>query len=297
MGCVLRGARATRSSRRPIPDSRSRSRRCGRIPTRSPRPPCRRRSTTSRRRSELDTPPIIMGHSFGGTLTQLLLDRGFGAAGVVIDSAPTEGVRVSPLSQIKSLFPALKNPANRHKAFGFTHEEFHYAFTNTLSEEESEGLRPLPHPRSRQLGLGLWPDRQLQARPPGDLGRLQEPEPRPAALHRWWRGPHHAAVGEQVERQALQGRSRSPSTTSSKAATTGPAARRDGRPWPTTRSSGPPRTPEARCADGGRTGLSRRTSHSESGGGWDLNPRDACTPNGFQDRPVRPLLHPAVGRV
>ena len=74
-----------------------------------------------------------MGHSFGGTLTQLLLARGLGSAGVVIDSAPTEGVRVNPLSQAKSLFPALKNPANRHRAVGFTPEEFHYAFTNTLS--------------------------------------------------------------------------------------------------------------------------------------------------------------------
>ena len=27
--------------------------------------------------------------------------------------------------------------------------------------------------------------------------------------------------------------------------------------------------------------------------GWDSNPRGACTPNGFQDRPVRPLRHPA----
>ncbi len=70
--------------------------------------------------TELDQPPIIMGHSFGGTLTQLLLDHGCGVAGVVINSAPTEGVRVSPPSQIKSLFPILKNPANRHKAVGFT---------------------------------------------------------------------------------------------------------------------------------------------------------------------------------
>jgi pimeloyl-ACP methyl ester carboxylesterase len=85
----------------------------------------------------LDRPPIIMGHSFGGTLTQLLLARGLGAAGVVINSAPTEGVRVNPVSQARSLFPALKNPANRHRAVGFTPEEFHYAFTNTLSVEES----------------------------------------------------------------------------------------------------------------------------------------------------------------
>ncbi len=87
--------------------------------------------------NELDRPPILMGHSFGGTLTQLLLDRGLGACGVVIDSAPTEGVRVTPPSQIKSLFPILKHPANRHKAVGFTPEEFHYAFANTLSPEDS----------------------------------------------------------------------------------------------------------------------------------------------------------------
>ena len=90
--------------------------------------------------NELERPPIVIGHSFGGTLTQLLLDRGCAAAGVVIDSAPTEGVRVNPLSQIKSLFPILKNPANRHKAVGFTAEEFHYAFTNTLSREDSDAV-------------------------------------------------------------------------------------------------------------------------------------------------------------
>src|SRR5262245_20455131 len=39
----------------------------------------------------LDEPPIIMGHSAGGTFTQVLLDRGFGAAGVVLNCAPTEG--------------------------------------------------------------------------------------------------------------------------------------------------------------------------------------------------------------
>ncbi|WP_136517502.1 alpha/beta hydrolase [Cellulomonas telluris] len=83
------------------------------------------------------TPPIIIGHSFGGTLTQLLLARGLGSVGVAIDSAPTEGVRVSPLSQARSLLPALRSPANRRRAVAFTPEEFRYAFTNTLSEEDS----------------------------------------------------------------------------------------------------------------------------------------------------------------
>lgn len=87
---------------------------------------------------ELASPPIIMGHSFGGVMTQLLLARGLGAAAVVIDSAPTEGVHVTPVSQARSLFPALRNPANRRRAVAFTPEEFHYAFTNTLSAEESQ---------------------------------------------------------------------------------------------------------------------------------------------------------------
>ena len=89
---------------------------------------------------ELDSPPIVMGHSAGGAFTQIVLDHGFGAAGVAINSAPTEGVAVVPLSQIKASFPVLKNPANRHRAVGFTHEQWHYAFTNTFSEEQSRAL-------------------------------------------------------------------------------------------------------------------------------------------------------------
>jgi pimeloyl-ACP methyl ester carboxylesterase len=88
----------------------------------------------------LDAPPIIMGHSAGGVFTQLLLDRGYGAAGVAINSAPTEGVKVVPLSQIKSTFPVLRNPANRHKAVGFTFEQWQYAFTNTFAEDEARRL-------------------------------------------------------------------------------------------------------------------------------------------------------------
>jgi pimeloyl-ACP methyl ester carboxylesterase len=90
--------------------------------------------------SELDSPPIIMGHSAGGVFTQVLLDHGFGAAGVAINSAPTEGVKRVPLSQIRATFPVLKNPANRHRAVGFTHDQWHYAFTNGFSEEESQAL-------------------------------------------------------------------------------------------------------------------------------------------------------------
>jgi pimeloyl-ACP methyl ester carboxylesterase len=86
---------------------------------------------------ELDHPPIIMGHSFGGAFTQILLDRGLGAAGVAIDSGPVKGLLALPASTLKTGFPVLKNPANNHRAVPLTPEEFHYAFTNTLTEDES----------------------------------------------------------------------------------------------------------------------------------------------------------------
>jgi len=88
----------------------------------------------------LDTKPIIMGHSFGGAFVQLLLDAGFGAAGVSIDGAGVKGIKALPFSQIKSTFPVLKNPANRERAVPITEKEFHYAFTNNLSDEESKSV-------------------------------------------------------------------------------------------------------------------------------------------------------------
>jgi pimeloyl-ACP methyl ester carboxylesterase len=90
--------------------------------------------------SDLDSPPILMGHSAGGVFTQILLDRGYGAAGVTLNSAPTEGVKRIPLSQVRASFPVLKNPANRHKAVGLTPEQWHYTFANTFTEEESFAL-------------------------------------------------------------------------------------------------------------------------------------------------------------
>jgi alpha-beta hydrolase superfamily lysophospholipase len=89
---------------------------------------------------KLDNPPIIMGHSFGGAFTQLLLDRGLGAAGVAIDAATTKGVLKLPLSTIRSSFPILRNPGNRNKAVPVTAEQFRYSFGNTLSPEESKAV-------------------------------------------------------------------------------------------------------------------------------------------------------------
>ncbi len=85
----------------------------------------------------LDQPPILMGHSFGGLIVQILLDHGLGAAGVAIDSVAPQGVRALPRAEAKSGFLVLQNPANRHRAVPLTPGQFRYAFANTLSEHES----------------------------------------------------------------------------------------------------------------------------------------------------------------
>ncbi|WP_233214726.1 alpha/beta hydrolase [Mycobacterium sp. 4858] len=87
---------------------------------------------------ELSEPPILMGHSFGGTFVQLLLDAGYGRAGVSIDGAGVKGIQVLPFSEIRATFPVLRNPGNVHRAVPITPEQFHYAFTNTLTESESQ---------------------------------------------------------------------------------------------------------------------------------------------------------------
>ncbi|MDO0924988.1 alpha/beta fold hydrolase [Streptomyces sp. TG1A-8] len=88
----------------------------------------------------LDAAPVIIGHSFGGAITQVLLDRGLGSAGVAIDSAPVKGVLPLPWSTLRSSWPVLDNPANRSKAVALTPRQFHYAFTNTLGESESAAV-------------------------------------------------------------------------------------------------------------------------------------------------------------
>jgi pimeloyl-ACP methyl ester carboxylesterase len=88
---------------------------------------------------DLEKQPIVMGHSFGGTFTQILLDRGVGAAGVGIASATVKGVRDLPLSTIRAAAPAL-SPLKKGAPVPLTAEQFHFAFANTLDREESDAL-------------------------------------------------------------------------------------------------------------------------------------------------------------
>jgi pimeloyl-ACP methyl ester carboxylesterase len=88
----------------------------------------------------LQRKPAIIGHSFGGLLTQMLAGRGLAAVSVAIDPAPFRGVLPLPISSLKSASPVLRNPANRNRAVPLTFEQFRFAFGNAVSEEEAKQL-------------------------------------------------------------------------------------------------------------------------------------------------------------
>lgn len=88
----------------------------------------------------LNLKPALIGHSFGGLLTQILAGRGLASASVAIDPAPFRGVLPLPVSALKSSFPVLGNPANRSRAVPLTFDQFRYAFANAVSEDEAKEL-------------------------------------------------------------------------------------------------------------------------------------------------------------
>jgi non-heme chloroperoxidase len=89
---------------------------------------------------KLDRKPAVIGHSFGGLLTQILAGRGLSAASVAIDPAPFRGVLPLPISALRAASPVLGNPANVHRAVPLTYEQFRYGFANAVTEQEAQEL-------------------------------------------------------------------------------------------------------------------------------------------------------------
>jgi alpha-beta hydrolase superfamily lysophospholipase len=85
----------------------------------------------------LDESPVLVGHSFGGLIVELLLDRGLGRAGVAMSPAPPKGILVLPFSSLKAAAPALAHPSRRHGIVPLTLEEFTFGFVNTFSPEDA----------------------------------------------------------------------------------------------------------------------------------------------------------------
>ncbi len=90
--------------------------------------------------ASLTQPPIVIGHSFGGLIAQVILGRGIVAAGIAIDPAPIKGVWQLPFSALKASFPVLANPFNLKKAISLSFNQFKYGFANAVPMEEARDL-------------------------------------------------------------------------------------------------------------------------------------------------------------
>jgi pimeloyl-ACP methyl ester carboxylesterase len=118
--------------------------------------------------------PAVIGHSFGGLLTQIVAGRGLSAASVAIDPAPFRGVLPLPISALKSGSPVLGNPANRNRAVPLTYEQFRYSFANAVSEEEAKELfstfavpaAGLPLFQAATANLNPWTEAKVNSKNP-----------------------------------------------------------------------------------------------------------------------------------
>jgi non-heme chloroperoxidase len=128
---------------------------------------------------KLNTKPAIIGHSFGGLLTQILAGRGLGAVSVAIDPAPFRGVLPLPISALKSAAPVIGNPANHGRAVPLTFEQFRFAFANAVSEDEARELYAMyavpgsgvPLFQAATANLNPWTEAKVKTKNP-DRGPL-----------------------------------------------------------------------------------------------------------------------------
>jgi non-heme chloroperoxidase len=88
----------------------------------------------------LNRKPVVVGHSFGGLITQILAGRGLSAGSVAIDPAPFRGVLPLPISALRVAGVVLGNPANYHRAVPLTYDQFRYGFANAVPDQEARDL-------------------------------------------------------------------------------------------------------------------------------------------------------------
>ena len=198
---------------------------------------------------ELPEKPIIIGHSFGGVITQMLADRGLGVAYVGVAPGQTAGVTALPLSTLWTGTPILANPFGKNGAKPLSKRHFHFTFGNDLPRERVR--QALGGVRGELLQPGLLRGRALGAQREGRRHprRLQPHRPRTAPHHHRRDRPRRAAGHRRGDREEVHRRRAAPRSSTTRptpAAPTAWSARTAGRRSPTTRSSGRPPTRQRR---------------------------------------------------
>jgi pimeloyl-ACP methyl ester carboxylesterase len=161
----------------------------------------------------LEKKPAVIGHSFGGLLTQILAGRGLSAVSVALDPAPFRGVLALPLSTLKAGEPVLKNPLNFNNAVALTYDEFRYSFANAVGEEEAKELYDsysVPGPgkplfQAATANLNPWTEAKVDTKNPerGPLlivvGEKDNTVPPAVAEAAYKRQQHNEGVTEYLE--------------------------------------------------------------------------------------------------
>lgn len=127
----------------------------------------------------LERKPAVIGHSFGGLLTEIVAGRGLAQTSVAISPAPFRGVLPLPISALRAALPVLGNPANVHRAVPLTYDQFRFAFANAVDEDEARQLYDtfaVPAPgaplfQSAAANLNPWTEAKVDSENP-DRGPL-----------------------------------------------------------------------------------------------------------------------------
>ena len=109
----------------------------------------------------LDKRPVVMGHSTGGLLAQMLAGRGLAAATVAIDPGVFRGVLPLPASVLKGVGPFLINPLTRSRAITLTFKQFKYSWANALDDREAKQLYDTFHVAGSGIALAQMGDANL----------------------------------------------------------------------------------------------------------------------------------------
>jgi pimeloyl-ACP methyl ester carboxylesterase len=161
--------------------------------------------------AKLDEPPIIIGHSFGGLITMMLMDRGCGAAGVVLDPAPPRGV-IPGLRSVLSALPVLLSWNGWNRVLTMSRKGFAGTFANTLpasAVDTAYDTYVVPAPGrpyfQASLGIGNGVSYKRLAQPLLLIAGLRDKTADPAMIKRIWHAYHKA--GAPAEFASYPGRS------------------------------------------------------------------------------------------
>jgi pimeloyl-ACP methyl ester carboxylesterase len=101
----------------------------------------------------LNKKPVMIGHSTGGLVAEMLAGRGLSAATVAVDPGVFRGVLPLPPSVLKGVGPFLIDPRTRGRAITLTFDQFKYGWANALDEDEAKQLYDTYHVAGSGIAL------------------------------------------------------------------------------------------------------------------------------------------------